>query len=195
MKKTAIVIITILVLSMLLSGCAVKEYADAKEAEKEAEEHQKMLEEAVRQTESTRQQMEDSVREAPAEQRTVKTDSGDSVTLEKLDDYRRDRAVTEHCDFDYPFECSDSLAKDGVIYLSVKNQDYGSKVEDLTLYMDGDMCDPADVFIEPGQNKDFECYSDISKGGTVNSNFEIEYYRPIGSQHLTKTGELVIMME
>ena len=192
-------ILTILILAVFLTGCAAKEIGVAKEAEAEAKEHQRQVEEAAKQTESTRQQMEASVDDDEPEKETegikFTTKDGGSTTFNKLEDYRRDRDTIEQCDFDFPFECSDSLAKSGVLYITIKNQDYGSKVNELTLYMDGDMCDPADTFIEPGQNKDFECYPSISKGDLVQSDFEIEYYRPIGKTHLTKTGKVVIMME
>ncbi len=194
-KMKILTIITVLILAVFLAGCAAKEISVAKESEAEAKEYQKQVEEVAKQTESTRQQMEESVDETPEEHVTVETNTGDSVTFKKLEDYRRDRDLVEHCDFDYPFECSDSLAKSGVIYLTIKNQDFGSKVDDLTMYMDGEVCDPTDTFIEPGQNKEFECYVNTDKGDLVQSSFEIEYYRPIGKQHLTKTGNLVIMME
>jgi hypothetical protein len=116
------------------------------------------------------------------------------VTLKKLPDYRRDRGVTEKCNMDYPFECSKYLAKDGIVYLTIKNIGYESKKDHVTLYLDSDECDPADVFIETGSTKEFECYVDANLD-YVSGDLEMEYYMPTKDYHDSKSGTLVVMME
>lgn len=189
MKK--LVIIAILVASMFLIGCAYTQIGfdkEDKENEKESTKGKTISSEPFETVEND----EDEERE----QLHVKDSStGETVTLEKIPDYRREREATEKCDMDFPLECVKFLAKDGIEYLTIKNAGYTSKLNQVTLTLNGDECDPVETSIEPGQNKDFECFEDADDNGMVVGNLEIEYYSPIEQKHDSKSGVLVVRME
>ena len=190
-------IITILVTAMFLAGCAVEEISmmSDEEYEKQASE-----EPVQKQTISTKTYTVDTPKEPseepeePEERISVKETGGDTVTLKKLPDYTRDKDISETCVMDYPLECADYLAKDGIIYLTIKNVGYESKLNEVILTLNGDSCDPIDTYIETGHVKEFECYVDPDID-TVSGNLEIEYYSPIQQKHFTKGGKLTVLME
>ncbi len=197
MRKVALFVM--LVIAVLLIGCATEEIGVKSEEQYEQEVSSSEQRESASASGSSAQEEREYVveDEDEVEERiTVKdSGSGDDVTFKKIEDYRRDRDVTEKCDMEYPFECADSLAKDGIIYLTIKNIGYGSKVDEVTLMFDGDECDPVETFIEPGQVKEFECYSDRPAGDVVSGRLEVDYYVPTQKIHQSKGGELVILME
>jgi hypothetical protein len=188
MKKLAI--LAILIVSMFLVGCAYTQIgadADDKEAEKTSTK--------TREISSKTTTADEDEEEEGEELRVKDTSTGETVTLKKIPDYRRDRDVTEKCDMDFPLECVKFLAKDGIEYLTIKNTGYTSKLNQVTLTLNNDECDPVETFIEPGQNKDFECFEDPDENGIVVGNLEIEYYSPIEQKHDSKSGVLVVRME
>jgi hypothetical protein len=125
------------------------------------------------------------------DQRTVETNTGTPVTLQKKEDYVRDRSTTEKCDMAFPLSCVKYLGKDGIVYITIKNG-LVSKVNDFELRMNGESCDPAGAYIEPGDNKEFECYSQDS---VVRGDFEAEYYSVNEQQRVIKEGSIVVVME
>jgi len=194
-------ILTIFVLAVFLTGCATTEIGVAGEdddTEPVRKDSSSSKSSTGTKTDSRYTSPSDDDEEDEPEEHITMTESntGDDVTFKKLGPGFRDKEVNERCDLDYPFECARYTAKDGVIYLAVKNKDYGSIAEEVTLYLDGDACDPMETEIEPGQNIDFECYPDTDTAGDlISGKFEIDYYRPIGENHFTKTGSLTVIME
>ncbi|NQU78706.1 hypothetical protein HQ545_02965 [Candidatus Woesearchaeota archaeon] len=128
----------------------------------------------------------------PDTQTVVVKDDDVEIALEKIPDVKRQRTITETCDLEYPFECSRFLAKDGIIYLTIKNQMYDSKVDDVVMTLDGEDCDPTGGYMETGQNKEFECYSDDE---FISAELIMDYYMPTTKTHRTSTGRLNILME
>lgn len=196
MKKLAV--IAILIVAVLITGCGVqttfrgdegmtKDYYMDKA--KEIQDIQKGAD--IQSEESDNEEVVDE----PEEHRTVSTTDGDSVTFKKLPDYVRNKDVTEKCDLDYPIECPKFIAVDGIEYLTLKNADYSSKINDVVLKLDGEECDPVGSHIEPGQVKEFECFADPDADGIVRGNLEFEYYSPMASRHFFKTGKLIVRME
>ncbi|MBD3268471.1 hypothetical protein GF373_17525 [bacterium] len=193
MKKLTIILL--IIATLLISGCGAKEYREAKAAEKQAEQQLEEMQDTADKMEAQAKDMERIKEEADSETRTVKeTTTGDSVTFKKLPDYTRDKGAEEVCDMDYPFECSDYLAKNGIIYLTIKNIGYESKVDEVTLYLNDDSCDPMDTYIETGQIKEFECY--VSPNAEfVSGELKVEYYTNIKKLNEERKGELAVLME
>jgi hypothetical protein len=132
---------------------------------------------------------------APAEARVLETDDGTPLTLQKSPDYRRTRAGAEKCDLAFPLECSKFLAKDGVVYVTVKNVGYSSKIDEVVLSLDGEDCDPTESYIETGNIKQFDCYTSAKATELVSGSLEISYHSPIEQKNFIKTGSVVVMME
>jgi hypothetical protein len=190
-------IIAILVIALFLAGCAAEEITTKsdKEYEEESAAKPSTTSKTSTKTSTKTTTTEDEPEEEEKDTVTLKnSDTGKSTTFTKLGDPFRDKDLTEKCNLDFPFECSRYIAKDSIVYITVKNQGYGSIVEDVTLYLDGDVCDPADTEIEPGQNKDFECYIDPDPNYII-ADLEIEYYAPAPDLHQTKGGEIVALTE
>jgi hypothetical protein len=194
MRKTAI--IAILVISLFLMGCAQQQIkaVSEKEYESSKSEPAKTTTSTKKTTTETKTYTVESEKE-PAQAVTVKeSTTGDDVTFKKLDTYERSKELKETCYLAYPIECAKYFAKDGIIYVTLKNVGYGSKINQVTLTFDNEECDPAETYIEPGQNKDFECFVDAN-ADYASGTLEIEYYKPIGKVHESKTGQLAVMME
>jgi hypothetical protein len=208
--KTAL--IAIIVIFMFLAGCAAKEITSADENQpaakttttkttstttKSGTTTTKTTATADADTRSNTVTSDPSAlgRESDEPARTVTADSGEDLTLNKLTDYRRDKAVTEKCDLTYPLGCPKFLAKDGVVYITVKNVGYTSKINDVVVKLDGDECDPVNSYIETGNIKEFECYVSAGSGDVVSGALEVDYYSPIDQKSFVKTGSIVVMME
>ena len=213
MMKTAL--IAIIVIFMFLAGCAAKEITSADESTPAAKTTTKSTTTTTKagstttKTTTTTTETADSDarsntvtadpsalgRESDEPARTVTANSGEAVTLNKLTDYRRDKTATEKCDLSYPLGCPKYLAKDGVVYITVKNVGYTSKINDVVVKLDGEECDPVNSYIETGNIKEFECYVSASSGDVVSGALEVDYYSPIDQKSFVKTGSVVVMME
>ncbi|MFH1064237.1 MAG: membrane lipoprotein lipid attachment site-containing protein [Candidatus Woesearchaeota archaeon] len=198
MKK---IIFAILIISvLLLSGCVpgTQSMKSSAKYDKQTSEDQFEREEVEQMAPPVALDDKEADKEvAPAEEDktiSIKTIGDDSVTFKKLPDYMREKGLTEKCNIDFPFECSEYKAYGGVVYLTLKNQDYNSKFFDITLSLSGESCDPVETKIEPGQNKDFECYVDPDVDH-VAGELEIEYNSNIYSEIRIRTGTLVVQME
>jgi hypothetical protein len=195
MRKLAI--ITILIISIFLIGCAKTEITTMSDKEYDSrpastEKTYTVAEEKTEQG-TTYTSKEGVDEEDKDDTISVSTKDGDTVTFKKQDTYERSKEMTEECYLPYPLECADYFAKDGVIYLKIKNAGYQSKLNQVVLTLDNDECDPVETYIETGQLKEFECFSD--EPDFVSGTLEMEYYKPIGKVHEIKTGQLVVMME
>lgn len=191
MKRLAI--FAILMVSMFLVGCSYAQIVKMGDEEHEVSAEKNADKESSKISSEPADEDEE---DAEREQLHVKDSStGETVTLEKIPDYRRDKDMSEKCDMDFPLECVKFLAKDGIEYITIKNAGYNSKLNQVTLTLNNDECDPVETYIEPGQNKDFECFEDADDNGMVVGNLEIEYYSPIEQKHDSKSGVLVVRME
>ncbi|MBW2971685.1 hypothetical protein KY359_01490 [Candidatus Woesearchaeota archaeon] len=201
MNKMAI--IAILVIALFLAGCASQEITVA--GEKSGSTSAKSKTTTTSSQEKTGTTTTTSTRTASASEPEEEESTGRGVTIQDTDtghsatfisqgDPFRDKGLSEKCDLDFPFECARYSATNGIVYITVKNQDYSSKADEVTLYLDGDACDPSDTFIETGQNKYFECYVDPD-ADYVSGNLEMEYYVPTTKSHRTETGSITVLME
>jgi uncharacterized lipoprotein NlpE involved in copper resistance len=193
-------ILAILIISVFLVGCAEKEITVAKEdataatktaatttASKTAT-ATKTASTATKTTASSDDTSEEETRDA-----VVLTDTeGQATSVQKLTDYNaRPKTSTEVCNLESPLECSKYIAQDGIVYITVKNQGYGSKINDVTLYLSGESCDPSGSYIETGQIKEFECYVDpLAK--FVSGDLAVKYYSPMEDKSFTKTGKIAV---
>ncbi len=213
MKKLAILLV--LTMFVLASGCG---YYQAKKAEKDAYEHldkvQAQADEMEKQMAKTTTAMEDMERQT-ATQRDDSYDegydedeetptelhipgsggeSGDTVGLQKLGTQYRDKDATERCDLDYPFTCMSYIASEGRVDITIKYMAYDGKLEDVTLFLDGDYCDPDGTDIEPGQKQKFTCYTD-EEGSQLRGNLELEYFETLVNLNKQATGSIVANWE
>jgi len=134
-------------------------------------------------------------RELTGETRTTQESStGETVTFRKLEDNTRQKETAEKCDMADPLECVEYMASNGIIYLSIKNKAYDSKLDKVTLSLNDDECDPKNTFIETGQIKEFECFDDRS---LVTGTLVMKYYKPMAGEgeNQMRTGSLVVKME
>ncbi|MFC1742086.1 hypothetical protein ACFL3V_06125 [Nanoarchaeota archaeon] len=210
MKKLAM--ISILVIMIFLIGC-VPGYSQykANKAKNEAEQHLEDVQEEMEKVQAAQEQLNtrtkttstktttsDDDDEEEEEDRVIAMkdeDTGEGFAMKKLEDTSRDKGTREICDMEYPLECVKYQAVDGIVYLSLKNTGYNSKINEVTLYLNGDECDPVETYIEPGQNKDFECYVDDPDADFASGDMEIDYMIPNPDQYFTKGGELNVQME
>lgn len=193
--KKVILLIALVSVFLMLSGCYAKQYKEAKEAEKMAEEHLAEVQKQAAQVESQYQAVESTgaaehnypEADETKEVRTVSTSDGGSVGFGSKGDYR-DTKVGESCDFEQPFTCAEYIARDGVLYLNLRYTSYASKIEDVTLSLDGYDCDPVGSFMEPGQIEEYTCYLDDSDVYT--GQFELTYYHNIDRETKLRTGKI-----
>ncbi len=207
MKRLLIVLV--LVLFVLGSGCS---YYRAKKTEQQAREQ---LAQAQAQADAIQQQAAYATKQLQDQQRTVTSDSdtaedqekptelvipgsggdsGEDVGLRKLGTQYRDKDATEKCDIDYPFSCMSYIASEGQVDITIKYLAYAGKLEDVSLYFNGDECDPSGAAIEPGTKQKFTCYADES-GSYVSGDLELKYYESLERVHYTKTGSLTAKWE
>lgn len=191
------VMVSVLVILVLLSGCAYQAAGPLREDASSGQDTGVPADEGPAEEPEEEVVVDAPVQDEPEEKEhvTVETDDGKDVTFEKLPDYEREKDTEEICDMDYPIECAEFFAVDGIEYITLKNAGYGSKIDHVVLRLNGEECDPVDSYIEPGQIKEFECYADAEGDGYVRGDFEMEYYAPIGQMDHLKTGSLVVMME
>ncbi len=191
MRKLAI--IAILVLAVFIIGCGSE--APAKTASKTTTTASKTTTTTAAKTTT---QTATAAQEAASEEDDTRsyTDSttGDTVTFRKVDTYTREKEATEKCDMDFPLECTKYFANSGTVYLTIKNIDYSSKLNEVTLTLNGEDCDPSGSFIEPGQIKQFECYVSSSMDW-VTGTLEMTYYNPMKTLREKKTGLVSVKME
>ncbi|MBU2560681.1 MAG: hypothetical protein KKD17_00125 [Nanoarchaeota archaeon] len=197
MNKLAV--IAILVIAVFLAGCAANEIGvagESKESSSEKTTTSTATNTKTATTTKTATKESAPVEEEPEPEHISVTESktGESVTFKKLGDPWRDKEATEKCDMNFPFECSRYSANSGIVYLTIKNQDYSSKADEVTLTLDGETCDPANTFIETGHNKAFECFVDPDVSG-VSGSLEIKYYVPTTKSHRIATGSIAVRME
>ncbi len=209
MKRLAILFV--LCMFILSSGCG---YYQAKQAEKQAEEHLEVAEKQLEKLEKQAGTLEKQQQTLPKTTTTRKTKSYDSepeddapevlnvptsgdsgsVGLTKLGTQYRDKTASEKCDIDSPFSCMSYVASDGRIDVTIKYTAYKGVVKETSLYFDGDECDPSSVTIEPGDKKKFTCYAD-EDSSQASGSLEMEYYESLDRAHYTKTGILVANWE
>lgn len=207
MKRLAVLLM--LVVLVLASGCS---YYRAKKAEKEGLEQ---LEKVQAQAEQMQEQMaasQKAMQQVSTPQRTVgnvdtedeydataspeviRVGGEDGAGLTKLGTQYRDKTGSEHCDIDYPFACMSYIASGGRVDITLKYQAYQGMLKEVSLYLDGDECDPSGTQIEPGQKQKFSCYAD-EEGSQLAGNLEIEYFETLKKATLSKTGSIVANWE
>lgn len=201
MNKLAV--IAILVIMVFLVGCAAKEISVAGESREPASSggasaSDSKTSTATKTAASTKTAANTAAPEEDEETGggiVIKDSStGQTSTFKSLGDPWRDKEATEHCNLKFPFECSKYLANAGIVYITIKNQDYSSVARELTLTLDGERCDPSDTFIEPGQNKEFQCFVDPGVSG-VSGELVINYFVPMTSSHRIAEGSIAVRME
>jgi predicted small lipoprotein YifL len=197
MKKNNLLlcILAVFVIILLVAGCGLQGPSPITSTQKDTKAQQEPTKTQPKpkpEPEPVQYVVEDEPEEEPEEEEEVlNIGSGDeSLGLVSKGDYR-DKKVNEKCDFDYPFHCAEYLAREGVLYLSLKYEGYPSKIEEVEVYLDGDLCEPDGNDMEPGTRKDFTCYFDPSLS-TYSGDFELKYYHKIDRLHKIKSGVIVV---
>jgi hypothetical protein len=200
MKKLAI--IAILVIAVFLAGCASQEIGSAEEKTTTKSTTSGKTTTTTKTTTSAssgstgsgdRIITDEGHYESDIERQV--TPEGDSgLTLSKLRTTTREKGTTEKCDMPSPLECSKYMANDGVVYITIKNQGYGSKIDNVVLTLNDQECDPSGSYIETGQIKQFECYEDAGVD-YVSGPLKMTYYSPMADQDYVRTGSIAVMME
>ncbi len=203
MKKIAIILV--LAIFILASGCS---YYNAKKTEKEANEY---LDDIKAQSEEMNSQMADQMRQVEPVRTTSppvtkdydeEADKKDEVLyigdentgLKSLGSSYRDKEATEHCDFDYPFTCMSYIASEGRVDITLKYLAYQGALKEVTLYMNNEMCDPSNSYVEPGDKQKFTCYAD-DDSNYISGKLELEYYETLKRVDLSTTGSVYTMWE
>jgi hypothetical protein len=202
MKKISI--IAILVIAVFLAGCASQEISSA--GEKTATKTTTKTTTTPEKTTTTTKTTTSAPSGSEEDEGRIITDEGhyesdierqvsaSGTTLTKLRTNIREKGATEKCDMPFPLACTDYLANDGIIYITIKNQGYTSKIDNVVLTLSGDECDPVSTYIEPGQIKEFECFEDANVD-YVSGPLVMTYHSNIEQRDFTKTGSIVVMME
>jgi len=205
MKRIATILV--LMLFVLATGCG---YYKAKKTEKEA---YQTLDKVKAQSEEMNQQMQQNVEQTKQvqetqTQQTQKTyetqdkDKEDKVIrvgdegtgLKNLGSSYREKGVTEHCDVDQPFTCMSYVASEGQVDVTLKYSAYQGALKEVTMYMNGDACDPTDSFIEPGDKQKFTCYAD-EDSDYFSGKFEVDYYETLKRVDMTVSGSVYVKWE
>ena len=197
MKKFAIM--AVLVLAVFIIGCASQEIGSAGEKTATKTTTSGKTTTTTKTTTSTSSGSEESTDKVITDEGAHESDierqvSTSGTTLTKLRTNIREKGATEKCELPYPLECAKYLANDGIVYITIKNQGYTSKMDDVTLTLNGNECDPASTYIETGQVKEFECFEDANVD-YVSGPLVMTYHSNIEQRDFTKTGSLVVLME
>jgi len=192
-------ILSLLIVLLLLAGCAAKEITTAGEktttTTRTTTSPTKATATETTTTKTTTVAPSTDVETADVPARIAATETGEKMTFQKVQDVTRTKAGTEKCSMPFPLDCPKYLAKDGIVYITIKNAGYTSKIKDVVLTLDGDDCDPVNSYIETGQIKEFECYVSTQSGNYVTGNIEMNYYSTIDQKSFMKTGTINVMME
>ena len=164
--KKAILFLIIVSLLVLAAGCSVQEYKTAKTAEKEAQTQLAEVQEKAAEVESAYEPVKTSQPAAAVYEEdekedkilNIETEAG-PLGLKNLGDYR-DKKDDEMCNMDYPFQCAEYLAREGIIKLNLKYGGYPSTISDVEVSFAGELCDPVAKFMEAGSITIFTCYAD-----------------------------------
>ena len=191
------IIITMLVIGLFLAGCATKEITTP--SQQTVQKVQPTVQKTTTYQPATPTASEPASEAAqPSNEVTVKNTGsvgGDSVTLKKLGKTGRTYGASEKCDIAFPLECPKYYAKDGIVYVTIKNAGYVSKIDKVVFSLKGENCDPVSSYIEPGQIKEFTCYVDTVAGDYVSGNIALNFYSVTEQKDVVKTGTFNVMME
>jgi len=198
MKKIAI--ISVIVLLIFLAGCASQELSSAEEKTTTTKTTTAgKTTTTTKTTTSTSSGSEESTDRVITDEGAHESDierqvSTSGTTLTKLRTNIREKSATEKCELPSPLECAKYLANDGIVYITIKNQGYTSKMDDVTLTLNGNDCDPVSTYIETGQVKEFECFEDAD-ADYASGPLVMTYHSNIEQRDFTKTGSIVVLME
>ncbi|MBI5881232.1 hypothetical protein HZB90_03815 [archaeon] len=198
MKNVAI--IAILIIVVFLAGCASQELGSAEEKTTTTKTTTAgKTTTTTKTTTSTSSGSEESTDKVITDEGAHESDierqvSTSGTTLTKLRTNIREKGATEKCELPYPLECVKYLANDGIVYITIKNKGYTSKIDNVVLTLNGNECDPVSTYIETGQVKEFECFEDAD-ADYASGPLVMTYHSNIEQRDFTKTGSLNVLME